>query len=89
MIKKDLIEISKKYNKLKTDLERLHFLKEHKGVLMVQLDNDCSMVMFDKDELNEDIIPEDIDFESFDEYHGWGDGVQLLFRFAGITAESC
>ena len=89
MTKKELIEIANKYNKLETDLERLHFLKKHNGVLKVVLDNDLSMVVFDDNKLNGYEIPEDVEFATFDEYHGWGDGVQLLFEFAGITAEAC
>lgn len=87
---KEANDIAKRYNSLKTDMERLYFLKEQKGNLKVVLDNDMTMVEFDEieDEEKEDQIRE-IELESFDYYHGWTDGVIQLFEFAGITAESC
>lgn len=87
---KEAKEIAKKYNALKTDLERLAFLKEQKGNLKVVLDNDCTMVEFDEieDEEKSEAISE-IELEQFDDYHGWTDAVIELFEFAGITAESC
>ena len=87
---KEAKEIAEKYNALKTDLERLAFLKEQKGNLKVVLDNDCTMVEFDEieDEEKSEAISE-IELEQFDDYHGWADAVIELFEFAGITAESC
>ena len=87
---KEAKEIAKKYNALKTDLERLVFLKEQKGNLKVVLDNDCTMVEFDEieDEEKSEAVSE-IELESFDDYHGWTNAVVELFEFAGITAESC
>jgi len=85
-------ELAKQYNAIKTDKERLQFLKEQKGNLKVVLDNDCTMVDFDiiavDDEVQEEAIG-DISLESFDDYHGWTDAVVELFEFAGITAEQC
>jgi hypothetical protein len=87
---KEAKEIAKKYNALKTDLERLAFLKEQKGNLKVVLDNDCTMVEFDEieDEEKTEAISE-IELKQFDDYHGWTNAVIELFEFAGITAESC
>jgi hypothetical protein len=79
---KEAKEIAKKYNNIKTDLERLTFLK-------VVLDNDCTMVTFD--EIDKEIWKDisEIEFETFDDYHGWTNAVIELFEFAGITAEAC
>lgn len=86
---KEAKEIAKKYNNIKTDLERLTFLKEQKGNLKVVLDNDCTMVAFD--EIDKEIWKDisEIEFETFDDYHGWTTAVIELFEFAGITAEAC
>ncbi len=86
-------EIAKKYNALKTDKERLVFLKEQKGNMKIVLDNDITMVEFDliggcDDEEQEEIIA-GIELKDFDNYHGWTDAVVQLFEFAGITAETC
>lgn len=84
--------LAKDYNKIKKDIKRLEFLKQHNNELKVILDNDSSQVGFildeDMDEDLQELILE-IDLESFEEYHGWGDGVVILMKFAGITAEPC
>ena len=89
---KEAKEIAKKYNKIKTDYERLEFIKQNQGKLIVVLDNDCTMVDFDFDksideDLQDDIVS--IDLNNFDDYHGWTDAVVELFKFAGIKAEQC
>lgn len=84
--------IAKEYNKLKTDLDRLQFIKEQGDNLKVILDNDCTSVEFHviavEDEVQEEAIG-NINLNSFDEYHGWGEGNVELFKFAGIFAEPC
>lgn len=88
---KEAKEIAKSYNKIKTDYKRLEFLKENQGKLKVVLDNDCTMVEFDLDEIDEDFQDTiaEIELNSFDDYHGWTDAIVELFQFAGIKAEQC
>lgn len=93
MILERMQELAEKYNSLKTDKERLVFLKEHNDTMKVVLDNDLTMVEFIKpdtmdDEVWEDIV-EELKLETFDDYHGWTDAVVELFEFAGIKAEQC
>lgn len=85
------LELSRIASDLKTDLELLEFAKENKGFIKVILDNDSSDLAFNTDGLDEEIeeIILDIELPYFDNYHGWGEGNILLFRFAGIDAESC
>ena len=87
---KEAKELARQYNAIKTDLERLAFLKEYRWAMTVVLDNDMTMVEFREvgDEDLNDVI-EDIELNEFDNYHGWTDGVVELFRFAGITCETC
>ncbi len=84
-------EIAGKYNALKTDRERLSFLKENNEYLKVVLDNDQTMVNFitkkTAKELNAALC--DINLNDFDKFHGWEEGVIELFEFAGITVEGC
>jgi hypothetical protein len=85
-------ELAKEYNALKTDEQRLVFLKEQNGNMIVVLDNDVSQVQFKligqvEDEVEE--IINKIDLNDFDEYHGDSGGVVKLFKFAGIDAEGC
>ncbi len=87
-------ELADKFNSLKTDRERLVFLKEHNDVMKVVCDNDQTMVEFIQpstmdDEVFEDMCEELYPLEDFDNYHGWTDGIIELFEFAGITAETC
>lgn len=84
--------LAKEYNKIKTDRERLEFLKQNNGKLKVVLDNDCSHVEFDLDttideDLQDDIIS--IPLNRFYDHHGWTNAVVELFEFAGIKAETC
>jgi len=80
----------------KTDEERLSVIKRHSDDLMVRLDNDMSWIEFYGDEY-EELSSEEKDTvnrlisenNSFKYFHGYTDGVVDLFRFAGITAESC
>ena len=85
--------LAAEYNKIKKDIKRLAFLKEHKKDFWIQLDNDHSMVCFKfSDDFDEDermSIEDSVELKSFDDYHGWGDGVVTLFEFVGITAEPC
>ena len=85
-------ELAKNYNAIKTDKERLKFLKEHPDSLKVVLDNDLTMVEFNliivDDDVQEEAIAE-IKLNDFDNYHGWTDAVVELFEFAGISAETC
>jgi len=76
------------YNKCITDLERLRFLQDEQNLTVI-LDNDTTMVGFVLDNVDDEIESEvmDIDMNSFDDYHGWTDGVIQLFRFTGINAE--
>lgn len=80
------------YNAIKTDKERLVFLKANRDSFKVVLDNDMTMVEFNivsvDDDVQEEAIAE-IELNAFDNYHGWSDAVIELFEFAGIAAESC
>ncbi len=93
MTLKKLREIGKKYNALKTDWDRLNFLKANNTAVKAVLDNDVTMVAFieqpDIDEDDFDNLIESFELNDFDDYHYWSDGCLLLFKFAGITAESC
>lgn len=87
-------QILKEFNAIKTDLGRLKYIKDHSTELKVVLDNDLSMVNFNlisvDDDVQEEAISElDSQLNNFDEYHGWGEGNVLLFKFAGIDAEAC
>lgn len=85
-------ELANEYNFIDNDWDRLHFLKDHNQELMAILDNDCTMVEFQIDDNVDNEVSElisDIDLNSFDDYHYWSDGCLLLFKFAGICAESC
>lgn len=85
-------DLAKKWNALESDWERLKFLKAQKGNMKVVLDNDLSMVEFITHGANEDEVEDiiaNIDLNTFDDYHGWNDSVVMLFKFAGIEAESC
>lgn len=82
-------DLAAQYNKCVTDLERLRFLQDEPDMKVI-LDNDLTMVEFivdDTDEYLHDLVME-IDLNSFENYHGWTDGVVELFRFAGINAET-
>lgn len=83
--------LAKKFNALKTDKQRLVFLKEQHGNMRVVLDNDCTMVGFNLDGFEDEVyeLVIDIELDTFDEYHGWTDGVVELFKFAGIDVETC
>jgi hypothetical protein len=85
--------LEEQFNALKTDWDRLQFLKDHPKDLKAVLDNDITMVeLIQPDEINDDdweYIVTDIKLNDFDDYHYWSDGCLLLFKFAGITAESC
>jgi hypothetical protein len=89
---KQVKEMAKHWNALKSDIERLTFLKLNKGNMMVILDNDQTQVAFNKDgfedEVHELIYPIESELNPFDDYHGYSDGVVLLFKFAGIDAET-
>ena len=76
------------YNKCVTDLERLRFLQDEHNLTVI-LDNDITMVGFVLDTVDDEIESEvmEIDLNSFDESHGWTDGIIELFKFAGINAE--
>ncbi len=81
--KKEAQEIADKYNKLKSDKERLLFIIESKKDLKIILDNDESQVCFTKRKFC------NIDLNDFDEDFGNRDGVMLLFDTLGIKAEYC
>lgn len=85
------LELGKKSRALKTDLDLLQFAKENYDFICVTLDNDSSWLDFKTDGLDEEVeeIICDIELPQFDNYHGWGEGNILLFRFAGIDSESC
>lgn len=90
----DYLKIAKVYNKIEDDKGRLAFLKEHRGIMKVVLDNDHTSVEFvkQKDMSDEDfemILENDIYLNSFDNYHYWSQGNLILFDFAGIDAEFC
>lgn len=87
-------QIAEKWNGLKTDQERLKWLTENKGQLIVMLDNDQSSVEFDVDEVFEEDVHDDIIdkihsimLNDFDKYHYWSGGVFELFEFIGIKAQ--
>jgi hypothetical protein len=80
------------YNDLVDDRERLLFLQKN-NEFCVELDNDCTMVCFNR---TEDMGGDDWDtfiheyyLNSFDDYHGTSDGNLLLFELLGIDADFC
>lgn len=83
--------LAEKFNALKTDIERLTFIKENSSSLKVVLDNDWSGVQFHYiavDDVEQEDAIANIQLNDFDEFHGWSDGVFKLFEFIGIFAES-
>ncbi len=85
--------LAKQFNALENDWNRLQFLKDHPEEMKAVLDNDVTMVeLIQPNGINDDeweFIVENIELNNFDDYHYWSDGCILLFKFAGITAESC
>lgn len=91
---KDAKAKAKIYNAIKTDKERLAFLKENRDSFKVVLDNDQTMVCFNiigvEDEVQEEAISDlERELNTFDNYHGCTTGCLELFEFAGISAEEC
>ena len=80
-----------KYNKCKNDKERWDVIENYNGFFKIMLDNDMTFPNLNR--RCEELMPEgeiqDINenFEVFDQYLGWSDGVVDLLSFLGIESE--
>jgi len=59
----------KEFNKIKTDIDRLQFLKDNSEDFKVVLDNDCSMVYLEDNDMQEYFAGKDIEINTFDNFH--------------------
>jgi hypothetical protein len=85
----EIIGLSKEFNKFKTDKKRLDYIYQHRDKLKLILDNDQTNVEPICNEALRDVwLGKDLEFNSFDEYIGWAEGVFTLLAFFGIKAES-
>tara|TARA_R110000868_G_scaffold48122_2_gene156805 strand:- start:510 stop:749 length:240 start_codon:yes stop_codon:yes gene_type:complete len=72
----------KDFKKLKNDEQRWKFVIENqdKGII-VHCDNDDTFITIEDSD-------DDDNYDSFDNYIGWSDGVFCLLRVMGIRSES-
>ncbi len=79
--KSRMIYLSNEFDGLDNDIERWQWIRDHQDDgITVMLDNSDTFGFYDDDEKG-------FIFQ-FDDYIGWGDGVQSLLRAMGIKAES-
>ena len=95
-MKKHIETLISKFNSLNSDEDRFRFLLEHKGVFKLNLDNDDTFTTvsdatfasleIDKWSVEADYWNNKIT-KDFNEYLGWNDGVLILLKVIGITAD--
>ena len=78
------IELLKEFNALTNDVDRWKWVKEHQDSgILIQLDNDDTCgVLPDPDDADDVLI-----FQ-FEDYIGWGEGVENLLKAYGVKGES-
>ena len=82
--------LAEKYNRIKTDLDRIKFIKGNNDALGVALDNDHTHAVFLLDGNLQDEEKDlfyDIELNSFDHFCGSDDLTFLLWKSLGIEAE--
>lgn len=84
---KTVKEYSDEFAKCKSDEDRWLFVIKYKENIIVYLDNDSTW-FYIKDS-NEDIIEDNSNYFSFNNYVGWDDGILDLFSAIGINATPC
>lgn len=86
MIYERMKELADKYNSLKTDKERLFFLKEHNDVFLVNIENHDTLVDFIKPEtMDQDVFMDLCEKIPLNALGDSPESLGELFDLAGLT----